>query len=143
MLPEAVRPPLASHLDAVRRQHETDLAAGLSRVTLPDALARKCPNAPTAWAWQFVSPAGRICRDAPFGPPTRFHLHESSIQRPSRRPDEARRMPHVSALLRDSPEAVRRPDGAGTPPSRGRKHDDDLHAGSEPWGLGVTSPLDR
>jgi integron integrase len=81
MLPEAVRPLLASHLEAVRRQHRTDLAAGFGRVTLPDALARKFPRAPTDWAWQFVFPAGRLCRDERFGPPTRFHLHESVIQR--------------------------------------------------------------
>ena len=47
MLPEAVRLPLASHLDAVRSQHKADLAAGFGRVTLPDALERKLPNAPT------------------------------------------------------------------------------------------------
>jgi integron integrase len=81
MLPEAVRPLLTSHLDAVRRQHQMDLAAGFGRVTLPDALERKFPNAPTDWAWQFVFPAGRICRDERFGPPTRFHLHESVSQR--------------------------------------------------------------
>ncbi len=81
MLPEAVRSPLASHLDAVRRQHNADLAGGFGGVTVPDALARKFPSAPTDWAWQFVFPAGRICRDERFGPPTRFHLHESVIQR--------------------------------------------------------------
>jgi integrase len=31
--------------------------------------------------WQFVFPAGRICRDERLGPPTRYHLHESVIQR--------------------------------------------------------------
>jgi integron integrase len=81
MLPEAARPLLTSHLEAVRRQHRTDLAAGFGRVTLPDALARKFPRAPTDWAWQFVFPAGRLCRDERFGPPTRFHLQESVIQR--------------------------------------------------------------
>jgi integron integrase len=81
MLPDAVRSPLASHLERVRRQHDLDLAAGFGRVTLPDALGRKFPTAPTEWAWQFVFPAGRICRDERFGPPTRFHLHESVIQR--------------------------------------------------------------
>jgi len=81
MLPDAVCPSLRFHLDTVRRQHEADLAAGCGRVTLPDALARKFPNAPAEWAWQFVFPAGRICRDERFGPPTRFHLHESVIQR--------------------------------------------------------------
>jgi integrase len=82
MLPDAVRSPLVSHLDAVRRQHNADLAAGFGRVMLPDALACKFPSAPTDWAWQFVFLAGRICRDDRFGPPSRFHLHESVIQRP-------------------------------------------------------------
>jgi len=81
MLPEAVRSLLASHLGTVRRQHTADLAIGFGRVTVPDALERKFPNAPAEWAWQFVFPAGRICRDKRFGPPTRFHLHESVIQR--------------------------------------------------------------
>lgn len=81
MLPDAVCQILQSHLDEVHQQHQTDLAAGFGRVTLPDALARKFPNAPAEWAWQFVFPAGRICRDERFGPPTRFHLHESVIQR--------------------------------------------------------------
>ena len=33
------------------------------------------------WIWQFVFPAGRICRDPQFGPPSRYHLHETVIQR--------------------------------------------------------------
>jgi hypothetical protein len=87
MLPEAVRPLITSHLDSVRRQHQIDLAAGFGSVTLPDALERKFPNAPTDWAWPFVFPAGRICRDERFGPPTRFHLHESVIdEQPNRHP---------------------------------------------------------
>jgi site-specific recombinase XerD len=28
-----------------------------------------------------VFPAGRLCRDPRWGPPTRYHLHESVIQR--------------------------------------------------------------
>jgi len=58
-----------------------DLAAGLGRVVMPFALDRKYPNAATEWAWQFVFPAARICRDPRFGPPSRFHLHESAVQR--------------------------------------------------------------
>lgn len=81
MLPEVVREPLARHLGEVKRLHEKDLAAGLGRVVLPEALARKYPGAPTEWRWQFVFPAARICRDPRFGPPSRFHVHESVIQR--------------------------------------------------------------
>ena len=31
--------------------------------------------------WQFVFPASRICRDWRYGSPSRYHLHESVIQR--------------------------------------------------------------
>ena len=81
MLPDAVRESLERHLADVRRLHHADLAAGFGRVVLPDALERKYPHAATDWAWQFAFPAGRICRDERFGPATRFHLHESAIQR--------------------------------------------------------------
>jgi integron integrase len=81
MLPDALRTSLEQHLERVRRIHHADLAAGFGRVALPGALDRKYPNAANDWAWQFVFPAGRICRDARFGPPTRFHLHESVVQR--------------------------------------------------------------
>jgi integrase len=51
------------------------------RVSLPDALAAKFPRAATDWRWQFVFPAGRICHDPRWGPPSRYHLHESAVQR--------------------------------------------------------------
>ena len=81
MLPDALREVLERHLEEVRRLHHADLAAGFGRVALPGSLERKYPHAPTDWSWQFVFPAGRICRDERFGPPTRFHLHESAVQR--------------------------------------------------------------
>jgi integrase len=31
------------------------------------------------WRWQFVFPAGRICRDSRFGLPSRYHLHETVV----------------------------------------------------------------
>jgi integrase len=62
-------------------QHQSDLAVGLGRVVLPDALDRKYPHAVTEWRWQFVFPASRICRDPRYGPASRYHLHESAIQR--------------------------------------------------------------
>ncbi len=65
----------------VRRLHEVDLAGGFGRVVLPCALDRKSPKASTDWRWQFVFPAGRICRDPRFGPPSRYHLHESVVQK--------------------------------------------------------------
>lgn len=81
MLPATAEGPLATHLGAVRLQHGKDVADGVGRVVLPGALDRKYPNAGIDWMWQFVFPAGRVCRDARWGPPSRFHLHESVVQR--------------------------------------------------------------
>lgn len=72
---------LGVHLGEVRRLHEKDLAAGYGRVVLPDALSVKYPEAAADWRWQFVFPAGRICRDPRWGAPSRYHLHESVVQR--------------------------------------------------------------
>ena len=81
MLPVAVRERLQAHLGEVKRQHEGDLAKGDGRAVLPFALDRKYPNASTDWPWQFVFPAARVCRDPQWGPPSRFHLHESVVQK--------------------------------------------------------------
>ena len=81
LLPSVVVPGLTEHLEGVRRRHAADLAAGFGAAVLPGALDRKYPNASRSWAWQFVFPAARICRDARWGPPTRYHLHESVVQR--------------------------------------------------------------
>ena len=65
----------------MRRIHEADLAHGFGRVVLPFALDRKVPNASTEWRWQFVFPAALICRNPRWGAPSRYHLHESVIQK--------------------------------------------------------------
>jgi integron integrase len=81
MLPTSLVRTLQAHLDDVKRLHDRDLASGFGRVVLPFALDRKYPNAAIAWGWQFVFPASRICRDTRFGPPSRFHLHETVVQK--------------------------------------------------------------
>ncbi len=81
VLPTVVIDPLARHLEAVKRQHQADLARGFGRVVLPFALDRKYPNAAVDWRWQFVFPASRVCTDPRWGPPSRFHLHESVVQK--------------------------------------------------------------
>ena len=81
MLPSAAREALTKQVADVRRIHERDVARGFGRVVLPFALDRKCPNAATEWRWQFVFPAARICRNPRFGPPSRYHLHESVVQK--------------------------------------------------------------
>jgi len=80
-LPTMIKTRLSAHLETVKAQHTADLAAGLGSVALPDAIAAKYPNAGKSWPWQFVFPAGRICRDPKWGAPSRFHLHETAVQR--------------------------------------------------------------
>ncbi len=49
------------------------------RTILPLAVTDRLQAAD--WAWQFVFPAARICRDPRWGPPARYHLHESVVQK--------------------------------------------------------------
>jgi integron integrase len=81
MLPLAVREPLRQHLRRVRALHARDLAVGGGAVVLPDALARKIPTAPHAWAWQWVFPARTRYKERDTGIMRRHHMHPSAMQR--------------------------------------------------------------
>lgn len=79
--PAALREPLREHLVRVEKRHREDLSAGLGCVELPNALARKYPNADKEWGWQWVFPAGSHYIDRITGQKRRHHLHESVLQR--------------------------------------------------------------
>ena len=81
MLPNAVRDSLIQHLRGVKAQHDEDLKNGLGRVSLPNALDRKYPNAGKEWGWQWVFPATSHYTDTVTGEKRRHHLHESVLQR--------------------------------------------------------------
>ncbi|HJS46867.1 MAG TPA: integron integrase [Gemmatimonadales bacterium] len=81
VLPGVAVEALERHLGAVRRLHQRDLAAGGGRVALPDALARKYPQAAASWAWQWLFPAGRRHLDRDTGERRRHHLHPTAFQR--------------------------------------------------------------
>lgn len=81
MLPAGVQEALKLHLDAVRRQHQEDLAQGLGSVEMPYALDRKYPNAPKEWGWQWAFPATSHYVDRETGQRRRHHLHESVLQK--------------------------------------------------------------
>ena len=81
MLPLSVKPSLDSQLAAARSVHQRDLADGWGRVALPDALARKYPDAPADWRWQWVFPQQRRWKNLQTGEQGRHHVHESIIQR--------------------------------------------------------------
>jgi integrase len=77
--------PLRSHLEEVRGLHASDLAAGLGKVALPHALARKYPNADREWGWQWVFPQSKRWRDPASGQQGRHHLDGSIVQKEVRR----------------------------------------------------------
>jgi integrase len=74
-------PLLQEHLLRVEAQHQQDLAQGYGSIYLPDALARKYPNADREWGWQYVFPASRLSQDPRSGVTRRHHLHESGLQK--------------------------------------------------------------
>jgi integron integrase len=81
VLPDSLIPLLQEHLQRVKALHEQDLAQGYGAVYLPDALARKYPNADREWGWQYVFPASSLSQDPRSGATRRHHLHESSLQK--------------------------------------------------------------
>jgi site-specific recombinase XerD len=80
-LPASLREPLKDWLLGRRKQYEADKARNMHEVEVPGALARKYPNAPFAWGWQYVFPADDYSTDPRSGHVRRHHLDEQQIQR--------------------------------------------------------------
>ena len=89
VLPEALKAGLLRQIADVRVLHDSDLAAGLGRVHLPHALARKYPNAAAEMGWQYVFPATRTSVDPLDGIRKRHHLDEKVLQAAVRRAAQA------------------------------------------------------
>lgn len=85
MLPRTLHEPLRRQLERTRLLYEDDLAAGHANVWLPHALARKYPNAPREWPWQWIFPGDRLSTDPRSGETRRHHLGEQVLQRAVRK----------------------------------------------------------
>lgn len=85
MLPQSLCEPLEAHLLRRRAIHEADLTAGMADVYLPDALARKYPNAATEWGWQYIFVTAGYVRDPRSGAVRRHHQDEKLLQRAMKR----------------------------------------------------------
>jgi len=81
MLPESVKAGLQAHLAQRRALYEDDRRLGMAAVYLPDALAKKYPNAATDWAWQYIFPSGSYSVDPRSGAERRHHVDEKLLQR--------------------------------------------------------------
>jgi integron integrase len=80
-LPVTLVPTLRQQIENVRRIHAADQADGFGEVSMPNALARKYPNAARELAWWYVFPASHRSRDPYSDRIKRHHLDESVIQR--------------------------------------------------------------
>lgn len=83
-MPDEMIVPLRRHLLARRTTFERDRAAGCAAALLPHALARKYPNAPFEWGWQYVFAAAQHSIDPRSGEKRRHHVDESSMQKAMR-----------------------------------------------------------
>lgn len=81
VLPAVLIEPLRTHLAKLFDRFKAQRRLREPGVRLPGALARKYPHAATQWGWQWVFPAGSLCRNPPVDGPTRHHQHEKILQR--------------------------------------------------------------
>ena len=81
MLPNRAVPLLNSHIEQSQRLHEKALAEGISFVHLPNALAKKYPNANKELAWQYLFASETISKDPRSGKMGRHHLNPRTIQK--------------------------------------------------------------
>ena len=81
VFPAKLKAPLRQHLAAARVIWEHDRSQGRAGVAMPDALARKYPNACNEWGWFWVFPDDHISRDPRSGVERRHHVFERGLQR--------------------------------------------------------------
>jgi hypothetical protein len=73
--------PLAKHIERLRVLAQEDVRNRVAGVWLPDALARKYPNAGREWAWPWLFPARKLSVDPRSGIRRRHHVYEKGLQR--------------------------------------------------------------
>jgi integron integrase len=81
MLPRSVRPELEQQLQQRRTLHTRDVARGVARVELPDALERKYPRAAQEFGWQFLFASRQLSRCPRTNRVGRHHIYTASVQR--------------------------------------------------------------
>jgi integron integrase len=78
-LPKSLTKDLSARVFNTKKIHEADLKNGLGSVYLPGALAKKWPNAPKDFKWQYLFPSREICATDD-GHRRRHHLFPNGFQ---------------------------------------------------------------
>jgi len=81
VLPESLRDALAKHIDRVEGLHEKDIKEGFGEVYIPEALARKYPNACREIGWKYVFPSRNRSVDPRSKKTMRHHVQKSGLQK--------------------------------------------------------------
>jgi integron integrase len=98
LLPDFVVPGLLLAIDKVKQLHEIDQMNGINHVHMPDALAKKYPNAGRQLKWQFLFASHKTSIDPITGNTGRHHIHSKSVSRAiSNAVKKANIMKHVTA----------------------------------------------
>jgi len=79
LFPAILHSDLMTHIDIVKTTHINDLEKGYGHTRLPDALARKYPNASSSFGWQYTFPASTISKDPRSTNYYRHHIHKSAL----------------------------------------------------------------
>ena len=79
--PDTLSTSLIEHLARVKIMHTQDLKNNFGSVYLPNALAKKYPNASKELGWQYVFPASNISKDPRAGLMRRHHLDPSTVNK--------------------------------------------------------------
>jgi integron integrase len=80
VLPDGLKPAIASHLLRLRELFEQDRAAGVAGVWLPPPVEHKIPTAGAQWGWQWVFPSRELSTDPRSGARRRHHVLEGAYQ---------------------------------------------------------------
>lgn len=81
ILPDTLVRPLKRQIRYVNSTLRKDIEKGYAGASLPNALAKKYPNAPTELSWQYLFPSKRSSTDPRTGKIRRHHVSDSSLQR--------------------------------------------------------------
>jgi integron integrase len=85
ILPRNLRAALQAHIEAVKALHHQDLEEGFGEVYIPEALARKYPQAARESGWHWVFPARARSLDPRSGREMRHHVLDSGWQKAVKR----------------------------------------------------------
>lgn len=80
-LPKKLIPVFFSLLEKNKEQHKQDLSDGYGSVEMPNALAKKYPNADKEFKWQYLFTMNKISKDPKSGVSRRHHVLESTFGR--------------------------------------------------------------